>query len=289
MPKKKLQLGGSLTSSTGASASSGGIGGGEFGSFFKNTSAIDPSLIGGQIDTVLKGITKAGEPPKTEASEASRKLIAKGLDTALGVPVGTALDVTGKIYQNFTRDEDGLYKNKFAQVVENLNPINLTSNLVSGDFSGKKQAREVKINKAKKLAQEKRVKRDRELPLIARNFALRNQFAPVFKEGGRLNFSFGEKNDKFNKKKLLSAKKGTSLNKGCGCNIASDGIDTDIFKKLQPDEMRIIQIELGTKPSGLYSDTDKQKMKDGAKMSNKNLKDYLMDNNRIKSVIHKLL
>lgn len=74
-------------------------------------------------------------------------------------------------------------------------------------------------------------------------------------------------------------------NMPCGCNKKGDGIDTDIFKAMQPEHIKVIQIYIGSKPTGKYSAYDKHVMKAKAGIKKKRLVDYLSENGEIKEYI----
>ena len=112
--------------------------------FLRNQSGFDGSFLLGEAGKVANDFSKF---QGNQRSEAARGLLTTGLDAA-APGAGTALNLTGKLYQGFTRDDKGRYKSKFAGIVENSNPINLISNLASGDFSGKKLKKQIEQQEA---------------------------------------------------------------------------------------------------------------------------------------------
>jgi hypothetical protein len=71
----------------------------------------------------------------------------------------------------------------------------------------------------------------------------------------------------------------------CGCDKGSDGIDTDIFKRMEPKAYMEVQRYVGIKPTGKYTDTDKATMKAKAKQSGGTLRSYLESSPKVRLMI----
>lgn len=190
--------------------------------------------------------------PVNANSNTARSVVAAAGDSFIP-GLGQGLDLLGRATKNVTRNEDGTYKSDFASVVENINPVNLVGNVMSGDFSGSKM-------KAR-LAREKKAR--------ARRREVDSYMGNVQSKAVKL---AEDNNDVFKQ----AYKKGGSLKKkDCGCNKAGDGIDTDVFKEFDEEGIKILQKFIGTVEDGVYKEVDKNKMKSNAKKNNKRLVDYL--------------
>jgi hypothetical protein len=71
----------------------------------------------------------------------------------------------------------------------------------------------------------------------------------------------------------------------CGCDKGSDGIDTDIFKTMEPKAYMEVQRHIGIKPTGVFTDNDKATMKDKAKQSGGTLRSYLESSPKVRLMI----
>lgn len=201
--------------------------------------------------------------PKTDLSEATRAAATMGLN-AVAPGLGTAADTLGKITQKFTRNEDGTYKSTFAGVVENSNPINLLSNVASGDPLGKKKQRRLKREKKIEQARRKAERlQQRNVDEAAYMASTADMFTPVFQKGG-------------------------SLKKPCGCNKDADGIDTDIFKKFNMNMMKKIQRLAGTTEDGFYKEEDKINLKKQAARYGMKLVNYVTADADIKNYMQSI-
>lgn len=72
---------------------------------------------------------------------------------------------------------------------------------------------------------------------------------------------------------------------GCGCDKESDGLDTDLFKTMQPRAYMEVQRHIGSDVDGVYKESDKMLMKHLAKQSGGTLRTYLESNPRVKLMI----